>query len=118
MRVNEQAQFCDSCPLKNLCDGPIAEASQHNVDAGLFSISDDATGVDVSLATRFFDAEGHEADFFPPHTTLDDVANCTGQAVDYKTGFLRHKSVRNCGAFVVSVHRFRESIWGSPEPRR
>jgi hypothetical protein len=115
MRSGEEVAFCEACPLKELCDGPIVQATQHNVDASFLSSREDAVGVGVSLATRFFDRDGHETDQFPPHTTIEDVANCTGKEVDYRTGFLNYKAVKNCGAFVLAIHRFRQSMRVPPK---
>ncbi len=118
MNIDGVATFCPTCPLKGFCEGTIPEPKQHTTDANLFSISDSKAGINVSLGTKFQDEAGHKADHFPPHTTLDDISKCTGEEVDYSYGFLNLNKVKNCGAYVLAVHRFRQSLYGSPYPKK
>ena len=116
MISGESALFCDECPRRDSCIGPISELGQYTVSENFFSLNEINDAEEISLATIFQDNEGREADYFPPDTELEDIANCNGIETDYRTGFLNLRQVKDCGAFVAAIHRFRMLCFGSPYP--
>lgn len=118
MEQDKEIYFCDGCPRKGDCEGPLTRAEPHITDASFFSMSEKAVGIPLNMGTYFFDAEGNKSDYFAPENSLDDVANCNGLEVDFRTGFLWLRARRDCGANIVNIHKFRESLFGSKKPRK
>lgn len=116
MKNNEQVTFCPECPNKGDCEGTITDGKPHTVDRNFFSVSDEECGTQVELGVYFYDTEGNKSDYFAPHTTLEDVAQCTGKTIDHRTGFLGLKAIKGCGAHIKNVHALRQQIYGTTEP--
>lgn len=117
MKTGESISFCDTCPRKGDCIDTITDTKRHITDASTFSMSDVELGIPLELGVHFYDQAGHESDYFLPHTTVEEIGECSGQTVDYKTGFLNLKTVRDCGAFVIRAHAFRAQM-DAAEARR
>lgn len=118
MQRDGSVYFCEGCPRQGECEGPIEDVGQQNVDAAYFSISDNPSGVEVSLGTFFHDTEGGKSEWFPPEpfSTIEDVAACNGLVVVARQGLLR-RPITDCGAGDAAAHKFRVQIWGNPEGR-